>query len=173
MESYVKAVLYAYPRLKDMEEDYGEHIRNVACMSYGSRVGAERVATYLAEEVIRKGLLGELRRISERTIGALSETERCLLEVRYFRRRRKLKEYALSFGEKGGFSERSYFRRQRQVLKKVGELFQRYGLTEERFFEDFVQFEYLKTAYRYILDGKEKNAAGRERALVGFLCGGK
>lgn len=173
LENYVKAVLYVYPRLKDMEEDYEEHIRNVAYMSYASKVGAERSAVYLAEEIIRKELLRELREISEQTIGNLSETEKCLLEVRYFRRKLKLKEYVKTVGDKGGFSPRSYFRRQKQLLKKVGEDFKRYGLTEERFFEDFAQFGYLKTAYRYITDGKEKTAAGRERALVGLLCNGR
>ena len=54
MENYTKVVLYAYPLLRTVGEDYAEHIRNKALLSYDSAMTTERLAEYLAEEILCK-----------------------------------------------------------------------------------------------------------------------
>ena len=54
MENYVKVALYAYPILRTVSEDYAEHIRNKALLSYDSGKSAEQLAVYLAEEILQK-----------------------------------------------------------------------------------------------------------------------
>lgn len=45
------------------------------------------------------------------------------------------------------------------------------GFTEEKFRKEYGEFEWLMSVCRFIEQGKEKNAAGRERSLVGLLSG--
>ena len=54
MENYLKTVLYAYPLLATVGEDYAEHIRNKAVLSYHSSRSTENLAEYLAQEILRK-----------------------------------------------------------------------------------------------------------------------
>ena len=54
METYLKAVLYAYPLLQTVEKDYADHITNKALLSYESKKSTEELAEYLAEEILRK-----------------------------------------------------------------------------------------------------------------------
>ena len=71
MENYLKAVLYAYPLLKTVGEDYAEHIRNKAVLSYHSPRTTEELAEYLAEEILRKNDLLMLRGVIEKTVEKL------------------------------------------------------------------------------------------------------
>ena len=54
LENYVKVVLYAYPILKNVGQDYQQHIQNKALLSYKSEALAERLVEYIAEEIINK-----------------------------------------------------------------------------------------------------------------------
>ena len=80
----MKAVLYAYPLLKTVEEDYAQHIKNKALLSYNSRLTTEALAEYLAEEILHKNRLVWLKEIIEKTVARLPEHERVLLGIRYF-----------------------------------------------------------------------------------------
>ena len=101
-EDYVKAVLYIYPKLAAIAEDYGEHIRNRALGSY-RRGTAEREAEYLAEEILRKGAIENLKEKVDGILKKLSGEERFLLEMRYFGRRKQVSAVGLR-----PRSERSY-----------------------------------------------------------------
>lgn len=111
-EDYVKAVLYIYPKLAAIAEDYGEHIRNRALGSY--RRTAEREAEYLAEEILRKGAIENLKEKVDGILKKLSGEERFLLEMRYFGRRKQVSAVGLR-----PRSERSYYRRQEKLLGKM------------------------------------------------------
>ena len=137
LENYVKAVLYVYPRLERLEKDCEEHIRNRAFMSYDYRTTTERLSEELAEEIIRKGLIRELKRKTDAAIGALKKEEKFLLELRYFRRKSRLKQFCGETDFKEIGSERNYYRRQAKLLKKVSGALQAQGLTKETFFSDY------------------------------------
>jgi len=90
LENYVKTVLYAYPLLKTVGEDYAEHIKNKAVLSYNSPKSTESLAEYLAEEILRKNCLLWLKEVIERTVDKLSALDRGLVEMRYFGKKRKI-----------------------------------------------------------------------------------
>ena len=89
MENYTKVVLYAYPLLRTVGEDYAEHIRNKALLSYDSAMTTERLAEYLAEEILCKERLEWLKRTVEDVLSRLSDVERTLVAIRYFGKTKK------------------------------------------------------------------------------------
>lgn len=155
MENYIKAVLYAYPLLKTVGEDYAEHIKNKAVLSYHSPRGAERLAEYLAEEVLRKNCLLWLKEVIEKTLGKLSELEQRLIEMRYFGRRRNA---ALTYRGKDGvekpWSERKYFRAQQKLGDKIGGMLVLAGITKTWFENNLLGVELIGKIYRYLQEGK-------------------
>ena len=155
LENYIKAVLYAYPLLKTVGEDYAEHIRNKAVLSYNSPRGTERLAEYLAEEILRKNCLLWVREIIDKTLRKLSEEERVLLGMRYFGKRRKI---PLMHKGKDGvdkpWSDRKYFRCQQKLGDKVSAMLTREGLNREWFENHLLGVELIEKIYRYIQSGK-------------------
>ena len=125
----------------------------------------------LAEEIIRKGLIRELKRKTDAAIGALKKEEKFLLELRYFRRKSRLKQFCGETDFKEIGSERNYYRRQAKLLKKVSGALQAQGLTKETFFSDYARFDWLMSVYRFIEAGKEGRNAAKEHSLVEFLYG--
>lgn len=172
MESYIKAVLYVYPRLEKIKADYGEHIRNRALMSCSYRGATENLCEYLAREIVRKQLIGELKNTLDEVLEKMTEEERFLLELRYFGRKKHLTEYSRNTVREIAGSERNYYRRQEKALCKAGYLLKRAGLTEEVFFREYGGIETLSSVCRYIDEGKERGISPRERSLFRFLADG-
>lgn len=162
MESYVETILYAYPRLKGIGRDYEDHIRNKGILSYDYRVTTERLAEYLAEEILEKAAIENLQATVESVLKKLTKEEMLLLEMRYFRRKSRLQEYGPEIFKRLG-SLRNYYRKQGRVLKKVSILFRQAGLTEENFFREYSRFNGLTAIYRYIESGA---AAEKEKARL-------
>lgn len=162
MENCVKAVLYTYPKLRVIERDYEEHIQNRAILSYRYKGSVESLTEYLAEEVIRRHRLADLKRALDKVFECLTEEEKLLLQLRYFGKIRRMKN-----GEKENFSdvtkqlkqevvenlhwsERSYYRKQNRLLKKLIAGFNRVGLTKESFENEWLEYEFLKVSYRFL-----------------------
>lgn len=171
LENYLKAALYVYPRLERIERDWEEHIKNKAFMSYDYRVTTEKLSVYLAEEILRKEKIEKLRNTIDEALERLTEEERFLLELRYFRRKGRLKQFCQKVDLKEIGSERAYFRKQAKLQNKLEGILKCRGFTEEKFRKEYGEFEWLMSVCRFIEQGKEKNAAGRERSLVGLLSG--
>lgn len=163
-ESYVKTILYIYPRLERIAGDYGDHIRHRAILSYENRT-AERAAEYLAEEILKKRAIEALKERVDAALKKLNDEERFLLEVRYFGRKKKLREFLEAGTERPG-SERSYYRKQERLLKKVISVFSGVGLTEEAFFREYRGFGWMMSACRQIGSGRECAAVRRERQTL-------
>lgn len=165
----VKAFLYCYPKMEQMEGNYEEHIKNKAYTSF--KIAAERIAEEIAEEILKKSLLKDLKRRMDKVIERLTEQEKYLLELRYFRRKKALAEYEEKYGKDFFGSVRNYFRRQAALLKKTEILMERYGLGKEKR-EKYFRLEELEAALSYIRAGKAKASPG-ERSLVRLLSDGK
>ncbi len=163
-ESYAKTILYIYPRLERIAADYGDHIRHRAILSYENRT-AERAAEYLAEEILKKRAIEALKERVDAALKKLNDEERFLLEVRYFGRKKKLREFLEAGTERPG-SERSYYRKQERLLKKVISVFSGVGLTEEAFFREYRGFGWMMSACRQIGSGRECAAVRRERQTL-------
>lgn len=168
LENYLKAVLYAYPLLKNIEEDYETHIRNKALLSYDSNWATERLAEYLAEEILHKNKLLWLRKVIETALDKLSGTERLLMGLRYFGKARGKKPT----GEEGVqepycWSERKYFRVQNRLSQKVTGIMVALGLTKAYFDEELSELDEIKKIYRFVEMGRDREIAKDERRWLG------
>lgn len=169
LENYVKAVLYAYPLLESIEEDYAEHIQNRAVLSYRSNRNAEEVALYLAQEILEQRALLWLRTLVEEVLDKLSSLEKLLIQIRYFGKERKIKKKIPPVKEGGyeNWSESKYFRRQSRLACKVGGLLAEGGLTKELFWDKFAKYDVIKTALR-VLRKKGRGIGLNEREWLRF-----
>ncbi|MBR2330264.1 MAG: hypothetical protein IKA40_03365, partial [Clostridia bacterium] len=75
METYVKAALYAYPILLTVEKEYGQHIENMAVLSYRSEKSAENLIEKIADEILVRDKLLRLKGTLESVLKELSATE--------------------------------------------------------------------------------------------------
>ena len=142
----MKTVLYAYPLLKTVGEDYAEHIRNKAVLSYNSSWKTEDLAEYLAKEILRKNNLLWLRGAIDGVLAKLDETERALIAARYFGK----KKGSLHKAGEQEWSDRTYFRQQQKVGEKVGGMLIAAGVTKE-FFETRLQgVELINKIHRFV-----------------------
>lgn len=134
-----------------MEEDYEEHIRNKALLSYDSRMTAEVLVEYLAGEIIEMRLLEWLKEKTEEVFAQLTEEERILTEGRYFGKRKKLREYLNGKEGNGrGESARNYFRKQKRLEEKLEKMLVNAGITEEIYFSRLHTVETLSKIYRFL-----------------------
>ena len=159
MKNYTKAVLYAYPLLKNIGEDYEEHIKNCALLSYRTSRSAEETALYIASEILKKQNFEWLKGCVERVLSRLSAVEKTLVEIRYFGKERKMKkEPEGKSGEKtayGEWSNSKYFRRLHRISEKVGVMLEAEGLSEELFLREFVVDELFAKIYKFVCERKD------------------
>lgn len=146
MENYLKTVLYAYPLLKTVGEDYEQHIRNKAILSYDGRWNTLRLAEYLAGEILQKNCLEWLKSVVEKVLYKLSDTERELLSVRYFGKRRK---NAID-GEAASWSDRKYFRMLRRTSEKAGAMLVAAGVTKDKFFGELAPIDMIAKVHKFV-----------------------
>lgn len=152
-----------------MTEDFKEHIQNKAYLSFATKMGTEQFAEYLAGEVIKKKKMEEISLEMDELINKLSEKERFLLEMRYFRRKKKIRLFMESLGEKALGSRRSYFRNQGKLFDKLCEKLQRRGFTESLFLERYNDLDGITEVMRFISSGKEESLKRKEQELVSLL----
>ena len=165
MKNYAKVIMYVYPLLGTVEKDYEEHIRNKALLSYDNTTTARRLAEYLAEEILCMRKLEWLKGKVEELLNALSDEERTLVCIRYFGQRKKIKALRgeRANGEKGAFSERSYFRRQARLGQKLGALLEKAGLSEEVYKRELVGVDIVKKIHNFVEAGKDKHISADEK----------
>ena len=173
MKNYVKAVLYGYPLLESVSEDYQAHVENKAILSSRTDKSAFELAVDLASAVCEKQDLEWLKACVEKVLAMLTDVEKTLIGVRYFGKRRKIKKFpfAEKAKEKSGieaWSERKYFRFQNRLGEKVCKLFERVGLTEEMFESRFAKTDIFDKLYRFVCEGKDRKIA--QKALR-WVCG--
>lgn len=172
MENYAKVILYAYPLLKTVGEDYAVHIRNKAVLSYDSHLTTERLAEYLAQEIIYKNRLLWLKDVLESILAKLTKEERTLLDIRYFGRTDKLRDFLKMEAEKRksggtGCSERMYFRRQSRLADKVGAMLFYSGVTQKVYDEIFKDLDIFRKIHSFVTEGKDKKISADERRVLG------
>lgn len=164
VKNYVKAVLYGYPLLKTVSEDYQEHIENKAALSVRTDKSAFELAVELAGEVCKKQDLEWLKECVEKALDTLTDVEKTLIAVRYFGKRRKIKknfsnDKNLPKTEIAAWSERKYFRFQNRLSQKISSILFRLGLTEEIFEEKFKQTDIFEKIYRFVCEGRDQKIA--------------
>ncbi len=172
MKNYAKAILYAYPLLATVEEDYESHIKNKALLSYDTRKSAVEVATYLAGEILEMRRLEWLKGKVAEVLSKLTDVERTLVGIRYFGKTKKLKTLLQKPKEslrKPLWTERTYFRRQRRLGEKLCGLFTLCGVTEEVFLKEFLPMELFRKIYGGVEAGRDKKIGANERRWLGIV----
>ncbi|MBQ8308379.1 MAG: hypothetical protein IJX96_00945 [Clostridia bacterium] len=167
MKNYIKAVLYAYPLLKNVSEDYREHIRNKALLSYRSDKPTIEIAEYIAEEIVEKERLEWLKGRVEEVLAKLDDVERTLLAIRYFGKEKRIKKAVRGGSSFGAWSERKYFRRQKRLGDKVGGMFVACGVSESVFEREFATMGIFKKIYAFVCEGKDQRITQSERRWIG------
>lgn len=168
MENYAKVVLYAYPLLTTVGEDYAEHIRNKAILSYDSPMTTEKLAEYLAEEIICKQKLLWLKNTVRGVLQRLSAEEQALVEIRFFGKTKNLRDFLKNQFEKAKdrgrvYSERMYFRRQKRLADKVGAMLRYAGITEKVYLSEFKDLDIFRKLHRFVEEGRDQKISADER----------
>ncbi len=132
MKAYAKILLYTYPLLEGVGEEYEEHIRNQAVLSYRGNKTAQELAEYLAGEILEMRNLEWLKSKLEEALTGLGDEERQLLRARYFSQSGKR---LWGNAPKSGLavSERTYFRRLKRAEEKMVSRLTAVGLTEAEY----------------------------------------
>ncbi len=173
MENYTKVVLYAYPLLKTVGRDYEEHIRNKALLSYESSMTAERLAEYIAGEILCMDKLEWLKSTVEKVLDKLDEEERALLAIRYFGKRKKIRRFlALRHATEedknpNAWSEGKYFRRQHRLGEKVGAMLKSAGVTKEVYEQNYMHVDIFRKIHNFVEKGRDRKISSDERRWIG------
>ena len=160
MENYIKAVLYAYPYLQETTRAYQVHIRTQALFSCDGRMQVEKLAEYLAEEILRKRRLLWVKETVEGVLATCNGWERAMVEVLFFGRKCARKLLIEKYAEQD--ADLAYWRRcirgqyQQTLLQKVERRLQRAGLTEELFHKELLEIELLRKSFKYVLKKEEQ-----------------
>ena len=172
LENYVKTILYAFPLLETVEEDYQQHIENKAVLSHRSDKSAWDFAEYLAGEICEKQALLWLKRTVQEVLDKLTDVERALVGARYFGKRKRFKE---TFFRKRNpknsaiatWSERQYFRFQKRLGDKLGAILSSAGLTAETFEKTYAKTEIFEKIHAAVCAGKDRRITQSERRWLG------
>ena len=160
MENYIKAVLYAYPYLQETTRAYQAHIKTQALFSCDGKMGVEKLAEYLAEEILRKRRLLWVKETVEGVLDACNGWERAMVEVLFFGRKCARKLLIEKYAGQG--ADLAYWRRcirgqyQKELLQKVEHGLQNAGLTEELFHKELLEIELLRKSFKYVLKKEER-----------------
>lgn len=164
---FVKVLLYAYPRLREVSEAVSAGVENKAALSFRSTDSALTVAEKIVGEIMLRKNLDCVADAIEKALEALSEEELYFLEYKYFRRKRVLRERFALFTP--ACSERNYYRKQAGLVKRVFFLLAAQGWTQTRFFEAFGEFGFFMKLYRALENGKEcALTRKREKRSISF-----
>lgn len=171
LKKYVKAVLYAYPVLKTIGEEYQIHISNKALLSYRSQKSTEHLAEYIAKEIICKQRLEWLKKLLDGLMDKLDETERALLHLRYFSpcKSRKHGFEGKNLGVIStiiAWSDSTYFRKQNRLAEKFESMLENTGFSEEIFEKDFAFIDVFQCINRFLEGKGEDRIRKKERICV-------
>lgn len=149
---YVKVTLYAYARLDELAYAVAEGAKVKAALSFRSYDDTFTLLEKIANEVLLSQKLHGLKRFLDGVLLSLNEEERFLLEYKYFRRKKVLRESDMCLP----CSERSYFRRQTAVFRTVCSRFLAGGWTEQKFLEEFSLYSPFMRFLKALKEGRER-----------------
>lgn len=160
-KTYVKVLLYAYPKMEDLASAISAGAEVKAALSFRAPGDTFSVAESVANEILRASFLRKTYAELGEIFSRCTNEELYLLEYKYFRRKKVLRE---RFAEcPVNCSERSYYRKQAMLLNKIAAALIMRGMTEQWFFERFSEFPSFVRVYRVIAEGKEKSVVSRRR----------
>ena len=149
-----------------MEKSYAEHICNKAVLSYKSTQSTEGLVRYVVKQICRREKLLWLEEILKSVVDGLDETDKALLQIRYFGKKRKNAQKGGAFEDIAGWSASKYFRRQNKLEQRIERMLIRCGLTEQVFDEWFAPMEIFRLISTYLQADRDV-LNNREKAFLG------
>lgn len=140
MKEYQAAMLFVYPKLERLIEDIGQMIEAKAVASCLGRERPEDCIETILRYMRARDCFTVCKAAVDEMLAELDRSEQYLLEYKYFRRRKRLEEYAdvdLSC------CERSYYRLQQRLEAKLNAWFMRAGYSEQWFMRLFSDLPYM------------------------------
>ena len=152
---YVKALLYLYPKLSEIECALSRSVEEAAVHSYRYKGDALSAAENLAENIMVRKNVVAVRIALKEVLSEITEEEREYIAYKYFRRGRGLctSEYP----------PRQYYRAQESALKKAAGLLVNRGWSESDYFAAFGNFQPFARFYETV-KGEEELRSRRKRA---------
>lgn len=176
-EAYEKTLLYVYPHLKKMATIIQKNICNAAIASYFSQEAVEIYVQRLLCCERQSYFLLHIKRELSLILKDFSLRELYVLEQRYFRRKKFLREYKNNHLFKN-FPMRSFYRYQHTVLKKFEKALRLRNMDEQWFKDNFSDIDCVMTVYKKVLlkdtreliFKKKSNASPTRRKLLKKDC---
>lgn len=153
MFEYEKTVLYLYPKIGYLKKMY----HRLADAMIRSSSADSRTLQYINEIIdytFLVGALEELRQTLECILAGLSEDEKCLIEYKYFRRKRLL--YGKYENYEFPFSYSSFFRKIRNVTRKISVRLHAAGYDEKVFLTEFSSSDIVMRVYCNVTERKDE-----------------
>ena len=168
----MKVILYAYPLLETVGKDYEEHIKNKALLSYESAMTTERLAEYIAGEILCMDKLEWLKATVDGVLDKLDEVERSLLDIRYFGKRKGIRRFLplrrATAGVNGEsvWSEGKYRRKQQRLGEKLAVMLKGAGVTKAVYERDFLEVDMFRKIHNFVEKGRDKKMSVSERRWI-------
>lgn len=158
--AYEKTLLYLYPHMEKMSEALDTSLRTQALLSYRRRESAEALVERLLQSDFQSSFLLRTRERLEDIFSGFTREEMFVLEYRYFRRRKFLREYEEAPVE---MSVRTFYRRQHSILKKFSAALKLRGMDEKWFAENFSEMDWAMKVYKKVCAGRDSYLLGRHK----------
>lgn len=125
--NYTKTVLYAYANIEAVKEQIDDFVESKALSSMRDFSPCIEQCEKILNYTTQKIALIELKGFVDKILNKLTSYELDCLDYKYFKQ--KPKEYYVNFDSES----RNYFRKQVSLVKKVSEMLDRVGLTNDWF----------------------------------------
>lgn len=145
MYEYEKTMLYVYPNARILKALYAELADGKIKRSFLSEGNTEQLVKEIMTCIeIQKAISRLVGRIEE-ILGYFSEEEKCVMEYRFFRRKKYLSEkYG---GYRRNISRSGFYRKSAEILKKFSLLLRDREYTEKDFIRDFSESDLIMKVY--------------------------
>lgn len=148
--TYVKTLLYLYPKLSEIECAMAKSVEDAAVGSYRFRGDALSAAEALADSIVTQKNIVAVRIAIKQALTELTEEEREIIACKYFRKGQGL--YA------GEAPPRQYYRARESALKRTAGLLVSRGWTESGYFSAFGEFRPFALFYKTVKREEEARA---------------
>lgn len=149
---YVKTALYAYPHIEAILEQIDDLVLRKALSSMSDFSPCEEQCEKILDFTWQKDVLCALKLMVEKALNKLSDMQKDMLDYKYFKQ--KPKECFIGFD----VQSRGYFRRQVALVKKLGERFDKVGLTDEWFDKNCMVMDFFVQMHKRIVKSEQKRS---------------
>ena len=126
-ESYIKAMLYAYPHVNEVCDQLDEIVLSKALSSMSNTAPCEEQCLKILALTEQKLTVMQVKEYIDKVMEKLTDYQKKSLEYKYFKRRPK--EYYKGFD----YTSRNFYRQQPKIILKVGKILGDLGVDDQYF----------------------------------------